>query len=245
MAAKSNLTNMVLVLGLTCLICSGLLGGAYALTKESIDKAAQAKTEQAISQVLPHFAAVEYYEADHYYKATDGETLVVYAVESTVVGFGGPLSLIVGITPDGVVYNTSVLSHSETPGLGAKCTTDAKFMGQWKGFNPAIKKLSVKKDGGDVDAITASTITSRAYTLAVENALKVFETIGGQDTEYIQNDYRRVGQEQPHLCAPAGHVPHAGHHHQCHQRPFYGSGHAVCAGPEQHGHIGHCPRGAG
>ena len=196
MAAKSNLTNMVLVLGLTCLLCSGLLGGAYALTKESIDKAAQAKTEQAISQVLPHFAAVEYNEADHYYKATDGETLVGYAVESTVVGFGGPLSLIVGITPDGVVYNTSVLSHSETPGLGAKCTTDAKFMGQWKGFNPAIKKLSVKKDGGDVDAITASTITSRAYTLAVENALKTFSVIssgaegeveksnfGGQDNE--------------------------------------------------------------
>ena len=192
MAAKSNLTNMVLVLGLTCLLCSGLLGGAYALTKESIDKAAAAKTEQAISQVLPHFAAVEYNEADHYYKATDGETLVGYAVESTVVGFGGPLSLIVGITPDGVVYNTSVLSHSETPGLGAKCTTDAKFMGQWKGFNPAIKKLSVKKDGGDVDAITASTITSRAYTLAVENALKVFALLGDPSSPSAPQDDNTV-----------------------------------------------------
>ena len=50
-------------------------------------------------------------------------------------------------------------------------------MDQWRGFDPAVKKLSVKKDGGDVDAITASTITSRAYTLAVENALKVFDTI--------------------------------------------------------------------
>ena len=99
---------------------------------------------------------------------------------------------------DGVVYNTSVLSHSETPGLGAKCSTDAKFMDQWRGFDPAVKKLSVKKDGGDVDAITASTITSRAYTLAVENALKVFDGLeqdvvvpeeepltdeGGQDNE--------------------------------------------------------------
>ena len=177
MAAKSNLTNMVLVLGLTCLLCSAVLGGAYVLTKEPIDKAAAEKTNQAISQVLPHFTAVEYNEDGHYYKATDGDNLVGYAIESTVVGFGGPLSLIVGVTPDGVVYNTSVLSHSETPGLGAKCTTDAKFMGQWKGFDPSIKKLSVKKDGGDVDAITASTITSRAYTEAVKNAVNAVSVI--------------------------------------------------------------------
>ena len=188
MAAKSNLTNMVLVLGLTCLLCSGVLGGAYVLTKEPIDKAAAEKTNQAISQVLPHFTAVEYNEAGHYYIATDGENLVGYAVESTVVGFGGPLSLIVGVTPDGVVYNTSVLSHSETPGLGAKCTTDARFMNQWKGFNPAIKKLSVDKDGGDVDAITASTITSRAYTLAVENALKVFALLGDPSSPSAPQD---------------------------------------------------------
>jgi electron transport complex protein RnfG len=53
-------------------------------------------------------------------------------------------------------------------------------MDQWKGFNPSVKKLSVKKDGGDVDAITASTITSRAYTLAVENALKVFASLNNE-----------------------------------------------------------------
>lgn len=183
MAAKSNLTNMVLVLGVTCLFCSAVLGGAYALTKDPIDAAAAAKTQQAVAQVLPYFTEVEYNEDGHYYTATEGENLVGYAVESTVVGFGGPLSLIVGITPDGVVYNTSVLSHSETPGLGAKCSTDQKFMAQWKGFDPSVKRLTVKKDGGDVDAITASTITSRAYALAVENALKTFKTLGGQSNE--------------------------------------------------------------
>ena len=177
MAVKSNLTNMVTVLGLTCLLCSAILGGAYVLTKEPIDKAAAEKTNQAISQVLPHFTEVEYNEEGRYYTAKDADALVGYAIESTTVGFGGALSLIVGVTPDGVVYNTSVLSHSETPGLGAKCTTDQKFMSQWKGFNPAVKKLSVTKDGGDVDAITASTITSRAYALAVENALTKFNEI--------------------------------------------------------------------
>lgn len=183
MAAQSNLKNMVLVLGLTCLLCSAVLGGAYALTKDPIDAAAVAKTNKAVGAVLPAFDETSYASVDvdgktyNYYAAVkDGKT-VGYAVESTVVGFGGPLSLMVGITPDGVVYNTSVLSHSETPGLGAKCSTDARFMAQWEGFDPSVKNLSVKKDGGDVDAITASTITSRAYTQAVSNALAAFSAV--------------------------------------------------------------------
>jgi len=191
MAAKSNLTNMVLVLGVTCLFCSAILGGAYALTKDPIDAAAAAKTQQAIAQVLPYFSEVQYNEDGHYYTATEGDKLVGYAIESSVVGFGGPLSLIVGITPDGVVYNTSVLAHSETPGLGAKCNTDAKFMAQWKGFDPSVKSLSVKKDGGDVDAITASTITSRAYALAVENALKTFSVISSDTTSVISSEVEK------------------------------------------------------
>jgi len=189
---------MVLVLGVTCLVCSAILGGAYALTKEPIDAAAAAKTENAIAQVLPHFSTLEFNEEGRYYKASDNDQLVGYAIESSTVGFGGNIVLMVGVTKDGVVYNTSVLSHTETPGLGAKCTTDKKFMDQWRGFDPSIKKLTVKKDGGDVDAITASTITSRAYAQAVENALKTFESImqasapvadapvveeGGQDNE--------------------------------------------------------------
>jgi electron transport complex protein RnfG len=177
MAVKSNLVNMVAVLGVTCLVCSALLGGAYVLTEKPIEAAAAAKTEQAIGRVLPHFTSAQYNEEGHYYTALDGENLVGYAIESTVVGFGGPLSLMVGITPDGVVYNTSVLSHAETPGLGAKCTSDAKFVDQWRGFDPSVKKLSVRKDGGDVDAITASTITSRAYASAVEAALNTFNTL--------------------------------------------------------------------
>ena len=188
MAVKSNLTNMVLVLGLTCLFCSAVLGGAYVLTKEPIEAAAKAKTEAAIAQVLPTFETaserrfVQALGKDFpYYEAKNGETPAGCAIESTVVGFGGNLTLMVGITPDRVVYNTSVLSHSETPGLGAKCTSDPKFVSQWQGFNPAEKKLIVRKDGGDVDAITASTITSRAYALAVENALVAFDILYAPD----------------------------------------------------------------
>ena len=183
MAAKSTLVNMVSVLGITCLLCSAVLGFAYVLTEEPIRQAAQAKQQATITQVLPAFSNVEFIEEGNYYKATDGDKTVGYAIISKVNGFGGPLTLLVGITADGIVYNTSVLSHSETPGLGAKCTSDKKFMAQWQNLNPAEKVLAVTKEGGSIDAITASTITSKAYTKAVANALELFNTLGGQSNE--------------------------------------------------------------
>ena len=187
MAAKSNLTNMVLCLTAVCLVCSALLGGMYALTKEPIEKANAEILKASIGAVLPEGGELSEAmplevggQPSEYYLSKAGDEVKAYAVKSTVVGFGGPLTLMVGITPDGTVYNTSVLSHTETPGLGAKCTTDEHFYSQFKGFDPAGKILSVKKDGGDVDAITASTITSRAYTLAVKNAVDAVMNIKGE-----------------------------------------------------------------
>ena len=100
------------------------------------------------------------------------------AINVSSLGFGGPIAVKVGFDVNGVIWNTKVLSQAETPGLGAKCVEPA-FSDQFKGFDPAQKKLSVKKDGGDVDAITASTITSRAYANALQTAVKVFQAIAG------------------------------------------------------------------
>ena len=177
MAAKSTLKNMVLCLFGTTLICSAVLAGVYAVTKEPIEETNKAILTASISKVLPEGGEISDAQtcevggqpSECWFSMKDGQ-MVGVAVKSTVVGFGGPLTIMVGILPDGTIYNTSVLSHSETPGLGAKCT-DENFFGQFKGWNPEQKKLLVKKDGGDVDAITASTIISRAYTLAVQNAL--------------------------------------------------------------------------
>ena len=183
MAAKSNLLNMVVVLGVTCLVCSGVLAGAYALTKDPIDAAAAEKTNQAIGEVLPHFTETAYEAVDlegktyHYYKATEGDKLIGYAVESSVVGFGGPLSLMVGVTADGVVYNTSVLSHSETPGLGGKIKDDPAFRAQFKGksvdFNDSKAAFSIVKGGAPagkanaIDAISGATMTSKGLDEAI------------------------------------------------------------------------------
>ncbi len=177
MAAKSNLKNMALSLTLVCLVCSAILGCVYAVTSGPIQEAEAAKTAASIARVLPPFEGVPEQEVVN----VDGTDYKFFrmpgagtAVISTVGGFGGPLTLMVGFGEDGLVVNTVVLSHSETPGLGAKCQTEASFIDQFKGWDPAAKKLAVRKDGGEVDAITASTITSRAYSAAVANAYQVY-----------------------------------------------------------------------
>lgn len=98
------------------------------------------------------------------------------AVESTTGGFGGNLKILVGFDPEGRILGYTLLEHAETPGLGAKA--DKWFQkgqkGDIIGKNPK-EKLSVSKDGGQVDAITASTITSRAFLLAVNNAYSAYK----------------------------------------------------------------------
>ena len=183
MAVKSSFKNMVLCLLVICLVSSSLLAVIYALTKAPIEAAALAKTNNAIAQVVPEFegepvkAQISLDGKDYtYYSVSKSGSVAGYAIMASSTGFGGALSLMVGVTAEGVVYNTSVLAQSETPGLGAKCT-DPSFSDQFRNFNPAEKKLQVKKDGGDVDAITASTITSRAYVAAIQTALNVYQAI--------------------------------------------------------------------
>ena len=183
MAVKSSFKNMVLCLLVICLVSSALLAVVYAVTKAPIDAAAAAKTNNAIAQVVPEFdgtpelAEISVAGTDYtYYKVSKGGSVAGYAIIASGSGFSGPVTLMVGLTSDGIVYNTTVLSQAETPGLGAKCTEPA-FADQFRNFNPEEKVLKVKKDGGDVDAITASTITSRAYVAAIQNALNVFAAI--------------------------------------------------------------------
>ena len=188
MAVKSSLKNMTLCLLLICFVCSGLLAGVYALTKSPIEAAAKAKNEAAIKEVLPESASQIEQErtvtvADKQYSynlAYDAQgNTVGCAINVSTLGFGGPILIKVGFDSEGVIYNTKVLSQSETPGLGARCTepgaSGCDF--QCKGWDPSVKKLSVKKDGGDVNAITASTITSRAYSAGLATAVEVFRAI--------------------------------------------------------------------
>ena len=196
MAVQSSFKNMTLCLLAICLVCSALLAGVYALTEEPIAAAAAAKNEAAIKEVLPETAVkieeertVEFEGASYAYNLAYDElgNVVGCAINVAPVGFGGPIAIKVGFDVNGVIWNTKVLSQAETPGLGAKCVEPA-FSDQFKGFDASAKKLAVKKDGGDVDAITASTITSRAYADGLALAVKVFDAIGRTPMLLMEDD---------------------------------------------------------
>lgn len=183
---------MVISLTAVCLVCSTILGFVYKSTAEPIRQAEIAKTNASIGEVVPEFDNIPSQDdtvvtvGDKQYTvfvARKGGQTVGYAIKSYSTGFGGVINLMVGITPDRVVYNTSVISMSETPGLGAKIVPYGEFNAQFKGWNTYEKTLKVKKDGGDVDAITAATITSRAFIAAIENALAVFDQIKTSNTD--------------------------------------------------------------
>ena len=145
------------------------------------------------TQILeaPDVVATDDGKTFEYFTQVENDKPVAYAIKSTSIGFGGPLTLLVGISADRkLVLNTSVLAHSETPGLGAKCTSDEKFMSQWKGLQLESTKLEVQKPVKDgIDAITASTITSKAYTTAVANALAAFDKIvAGQVINNVEQE---------------------------------------------------------
>lgn len=98
------------------------------------------------------------------------------AVESTTGGFGGDLKVLVGFDPEGKILGYTILETAETPGLGAKADTWFQKDGKGNIIGKApVEPLTVSKDGGQVDAITASTITSRAFLLAVNNAYKAYK----------------------------------------------------------------------
>ncbi len=184
MAKESTLKNMLITLSVVTLLASGLLGVVYAITKGPIDEAMTAKTNSAISSVSPEFdndPSADMFTVEHVgrsykvYPATMNGQTVGYAIESYASGFGGRISLMIGFNIDGTINGTSVLSHAETPGLGDKIdASKSNFSVQFQGKNPDDFMLLVKQDGGDVDAITASTITSRAFCAAVESAWEVF-----------------------------------------------------------------------
>ncbi len=179
---ESNLKNMVLSLALISLVMSGALGMVYNLTKGPIEEANKAKEVAAIKEVLPQFdndplTTKKEVDGLTVYTGTMSGQVVGFAVKTyTEKGFSGRFDLMVGFKIDGSINNISVLEQKETPGLGTKMKED-KFKNQFLGKNPESYKLIVKKDGGEVDAITAATISSRAYCDAMQKAYDLVKKI--------------------------------------------------------------------
>ena len=187
---ESSLLNMVLVLTGVAVVMGGILAFVNHLTEGPI---AEQKTKALADGIKSVMGVDDVTVANtDTVKQNDDKgkelTYIIYqtkdaqgqdlgaAVESTTGGFGGDLKVLVGFNPEGQILGYTLLEHAETPGLGAKA--DKWFQkgqkGDIIGKSPA-DPLTVSKDGGQVDAITASTITSRAFLLAVNNAYTAFK----------------------------------------------------------------------
>lgn len=185
---ESTLKNMVMSLTLIAFTASAALGFVYELTKKPIEITKLKKKLEAIKSVLPAFDnnpdnemfILPTGEGDslEVYPAKMGEMIIGYAVRTyTYKGFSGYIGIMVGFTTSGKIINANVLEHKETPGLGTKMTEPA-FSEQFKDKDPSKFILKVRQDGGEVDAITAATITSKAYCDAIEKAFNTLKKGG-------------------------------------------------------------------
>jgi len=187
---ESSLLNMVLVLTGVAVVMGAILAYVNHLTEGPIAQQKEKALADGIKAVMVCDNLVvaktdevkqndakgkEMVYTIYQVKDAQGKDLGA-AVESTTMGFGGDLKVLVGFDPEGKILGYTLLEHAETPGLGAKA--DKWFQqgekGNIIGKSPA-EPLTVSKDGGQVDAITASTITSRAFLLAVNNAYNAYK----------------------------------------------------------------------
>lgn len=195
MAKESNFKNMVIALFAVTFVASASLGIVNEFTKGAIEKANIDAQNKAIAAVLPSFdklgksyKVLPEGEADtlELFPALDKDSVTIAtAVKSyTKKGFSGLFTVMVGISADGTISGYNVLEHHETPGLGSKMAlwfSNKDKPGQYViGKNPATDNLTVKKDGGSVDAITAATISSRAFLESVQRAYKAWKSHSDQ-----------------------------------------------------------------
>ena len=162
-------------------VVAGLLAGVNSVTKPVIDQLNAEKTQKAIETVLEggyHTVIEDYADAtglvSKVYQGDNG-----YALEVTPGGFDNTITMMVGGANDGTVTGISVISHTETAGLGAVAAASTSagesFRGQFVGMGGSV---SVTKDGGEVNAITGATITSRAICTGVNAALDCVAGLG-------------------------------------------------------------------
>ena len=174
----STFINMCAVLTGISLSASFLLGLAYTKTQDAIERVKNEKIITAVREVLPEFdndpLAEKYTNAAwplfEFYPAKKNGQPAGTAVRSySPDGFSGNIWIIAGFLPDGTIFNVKLTEHGETPGLGSK-SGEMPFIGQFINKHPVHFILKVKKDGGSVDAVTAATISSRAFCDALSRA---------------------------------------------------------------------------
>jgi len=182
---ESTFLNMTITLFLITMVAGVSLGYINDITKEPIKNAKIAKKTNALKLVLPEFnnnpvEEVLMLKSDKakdsieiYAGTFDGNPIGTAIIGSSDKGYSGLVKIIVGFNTDASIKNIVVLEQKETPGLGTKMKGD-KFLRQFRGKKPSEFNVMPTKDGGDVDALTGATITTRAFGEAVKLAHEIF-----------------------------------------------------------------------
>lgn len=182
---NNKIVKLAVILCLVCMVTAGVLGVVNEITKGPIAAITEAKSNEAYKVVLPAegFEKVEFDPADPIFvhvdkilKGTGGEG---YVVESTFSGAQGNITMATGVGSDLKCTGISIISHSETSGLGANAASTAEvgvnYRAQYVGTG---KDVALSSKGGTIDALAGATITSQAVTDAVAEAIGVVETLG-------------------------------------------------------------------
>jgi electron transport complex protein RnfG len=182
---ESTFINMLISLTLVALAASVSLAYMNELTKGPKEAARKQKQLDAIKSVLPGITNDPFTEKrtfglegqkdslDFFPGRQNGELTGMAISTYTYKGYSGLIRLMVGFSTEGDIQNIVVLEQKEAPGLGTKITAES-FVSQYLGKNPGKFNMTVKKDGGEIDAITGATITTRAYNDAVQRAFDKF-----------------------------------------------------------------------
>ncbi len=169
----STLPNMLLSLTLIAVISAALLAVVKTITDEPIRLAEEKKQTEALQQVLPTFDKIEKEDDEDgvVYIAYQNNQWVGTAVQCSTTGFSGDIVIMAGFNNQHQLVDYVVLQQSETPGLGTKMVD--WFKNALKGRIFTNDLVKVKQDGGDVQAITAATISSRAFLKAINDAYRI------------------------------------------------------------------------
>ena len=174
-----EIVKPALILFIICLLTTAALAGTNLLTENKIMEQENENAKKAQQLVLPEAVAFEEKNSYVVGKTSDGE-VAGYVFTTAAKGYGGEISVMTGVSSDGKITGVTILSHSETPGLGANTAKD-DFTGQYIGCD-AEKGVSVTKNApkdGEVVAVTSATISSKAVTSAVNEALETYKKIKG------------------------------------------------------------------
>lgn len=182
-----ELLKLSIILALICCASALALGSVYELTKEPISRQQQLKKQRAVAAVFPDLplgggtegSSMQVCADDNaeacreIFLLSEGRRIRGIALEAFADGYGGPIDVMVGLLPDGSLSAISIISHSETPGLGANITQES-FRSQFSRLAPDASAWELKKNGGTIDQVSGATISSAAVLQAVREQAVFF-----------------------------------------------------------------------